>query len=109
MIPISRSRLLAKNRCRCYYQVGNSYCPIGAFMSEYLGRDDLGIIQADGFFDAPEEVMNLLFSLAGLNPNGLRRYSDVSDASGSLVENWVNALGALLWDAERNFMITLVD
>ena len=109
MRKISRSRLLERNKCRHHYQVGDSYCPVGAFLAEYLGRDELGLFQGDGFFDAPEDVMNLMMRISVLSAKGLRKYTDISDSGSDFTKNWVDALGALLWDAEQEGMIELVD
>jgi len=78
-------------------------------MSEYLGREDLGIFQFDCFFDAPKDAMDLLSTISQFSAKGLRKYTDVSDSNGSLVQNWVNALGALLWDAEQEGLIEVTD
>lgn len=109
MKVLSRTRLLAKGKCRGHYQLGDSYCPIGAFLSEYLGRKNLNIYQGDGFFDAPEEVTNVLMLLAALSPEGLKRYMTVDSLNIEFLKNWIDVMGTLLWDAEQAGLIQLED
>ncbi len=76
-------------------------------MAEYLGRDNLGIIQEDCYFDCPEDVMSLLMLIAQCNSEGLKKYSVSSETF--LTDGWINTLGALLWDMERQGLIKVVN
>jgi len=104
---ISRSKLLAKEKCRTRYQVGNTYNPVGALISEYLARPNLGIIQDDCFFDAPEDVMDLIMSISKCSDDGLRKYC--LPTTGDFLVGWVAVMGSLLWDLESAGVIEVID
>lgn len=110
MNTVNVQNVLGRTPCRGHFQVGNSYCAVGAVMSEILQREDLGVTYHDiGMINVPDDVTQLTLDMKEYLGKDLNEYWSINDKYSNLQDGFKVAVTKLINDLEAANFIKVLD